>query len=363
MECSWKKNWEETKNNYRRWWNREGLVIGMWGGPKTDRPNETVERLSYVPDQGTEEYYTKVDLRVGKNHHVLANQCFPADIIPVPNTFIGPGSLAMHLGSEPEFRKESVWFHPSIKDVSNPEKLSPFTFDPESKWWKIQEETLKKSVELGRGKYIVGCPDLIENIDILASLRETSTLFMDMVERPDWVVEKVGEINRAFFDAYSRIYDIIQLEDGSSVYEAYMLWGPGKTAKIQCDAAAMFSPAMFRKFVVPAMTEQCEWLDYSMYHLDGREEFCHLEALFEIEALDAIEWTPNAGEPLGGDPKWYDLYRKILDAGKSLQVYLVWANEIVPLLDAIGGKGVYVLAIFNNEAEVETVLKNIEQFR
>ena len=84
--------------------------------------------------------------------------------------------------------------------------------------------------------------------------------------------------------------------------------------------------------------------------------------LLEIEALDAIEWTPNANEPLGGDPKWYDLYRKILAAGKSVQAYLVWGHEIVPLLDAIGGKGVYVLAMFKDRAEVESVLKDVEQF-
>ncbi|MCP4628496.1 MAG: cobalamin-binding protein, partial [bacterium] len=88
--------------------------------------------------------------------------------------------------------------------------------------------------------------------------------------------------------------------------------------------------------VVPSLTEQCEYVDYSMYHLDGKEEFVHLDASLDIDALDAIEWTPNDGEPLGGDPKWFDLYRRILDAGKSVQAYLVWAHEIVPLLDAIG---------------------------
>jgi hypothetical protein len=120
---------------------------------------------------------------------------------------------------------------------------------------------------------------------------------------------------------------------------------------------------MFRKFVLPSLTEQCEWLDYSMYHVDGKEELCHLDALLEIEALDAIEWTPNPDLPLGGDPRWFDLYRRILDAGKSVQAYLVRPSEIVPLLDAVGGKGIYILGIFRDEAEVESVLKDVEQFR
>jgi hypothetical protein len=100
-----------------------------------------------------------------------------------------------------------------------------------------------------------------------------------------------------------------------------------------------------------------------MYHLDGNEQFRHLDALLEIEELDAIEWTPNANLPLGGDPQWYDLYRRILDAGKSVQAYLVWPQEIVPLLDAVGGRGMYILGLFRNQAEVEAVAQEIETYR
>ena len=61
-------------------------------------------------------------------------------------------------------------------------------------------------------------------------------------------------------------------------------------------------------------------------------------------------------------PEWYDLYRKILDAGKSVQAYMICPDEIVPLLDAIGGRGVYVLALFSSDAEVERILKRVEQY-
>ena len=46
-----------------------------------------------------------------------------------------------------------------------------------------------------------------------------------------------------------------------------------------------------------------------------------------------------------------------------MQAYLVWPGEIVPLLDAIGGRGVYVLGLFRNQAEVESVAKEIESYR
>ena len=195
MEPTWKKNWEETKENFCRWWTRQGLVIGQWGGTFTDRPHEEVKKPEMI-EAGSEAFYADVDQRVHRNHYMLSRRSFPADLLPLPNTFIGPGSLAMHVGSTPLFTKDSVWFMPTMETGADPEHFPPLAFNPEDKWWKIQEETLIKSAALGKGKYMVGCPDLVENIDILVSLRDASNLFIDMVERPEWVIQKVDEINR-----------------------------------------------------------------------------------------------------------------------------------------------------------------------
>jgi hypothetical protein len=120
---------------------------------------------------------------------------------------------------------------------------------------------------------------------------------------------------------------------------------------------------MFQQFVVPSLTEQCQWLDNSMYHLDGTQAICHLEALLEIESLDAIEWTPQAGIEGCGNPRWFKMYKKILEAGKSVQVVGVDKNEIIPLLDAIGGKGVYVMTSFSSSDEAEAIMVKVKQYR
>jgi hypothetical protein len=215
-------------------------------------------------------------------------------------------------------------------------------------------------VKRAAGRYLVGCPDLIENVDVLGSLRGMENLCLDMMERPNWVERRIHELNEVWFAAYQRIYDRIRLPDGSSAFGAFCLWGPGKVAKVQCDASAMFSPAMYRQFVLPALQSQCAWLDQSLYHLDGTQAMAHLDALLEIEALEAIEWTPQAGIESGGHPRWYDLYRRILSAGKSVQVVNVTHEEISPLLDAIGTDGVYVLTTFANDADAERLLTRLQ---
>ena len=360
-DCLWKPNWEETKKHFVDWWKHEGLVLGMWGAPPAEQPRTNGPRPAAPATVAAE--YTDTSWRAAKIHDGLSRLAFPADILPLADTNIGPGSLALYLGSEPTFEPDTIWFSDVLRETDEPESLPPLRFDPENRWWKLTEDQLRRCRELAGNDYIVGCPDLVEGLDILATLREPQTLLMDMLERPEWVEEKLREIAAFWFDAYGRIYDIIRLGDGSSAYWAFYLWGPGKTAKVQCDMSAMFSPDMFARFVVPSLTEQCEWLDCSLYHLDGTQAMGHLDHLLGIEALDAIEWTPQAGIETGGSPRWYDLYRRILAAGKSVQVMDVEPEEIIPLLDAVGGKGVSITAKFGSEHEAEEMAARVEPYR
>jgi len=103
-------------------------------------------------------------LRARRNHHGLSEQVFPIDILPISETDIGAGSLALFLGSEPIFSPETVWFEPCIRECPDPEALPPFTFDESNPWWKITETTLKACAHLASGKYLVGFPDLIEQV-------------------------------------------------------------------------------------------------------------------------------------------------------------------------------------------------------
>lgn len=334
----WKENWEETRTHFVDWWNRDGFLVASWDAYLRDEPCEKVRDPG--PFESLEQLYTDAEWRSAKTRWDLSRMAAPLDVLPCASADLGPGSLGTFLGSEPEFAEDTVWYRPFIVD---PETHPPLRFDPESRWWKVHEAILRAHVEASRGHYFVGCPDLIENLDTLAALRDSEKMLFDLIERPAWVKEKLAEINQAFFEAYDRIYEIIRCDDGGAVFSPFCLWAPGKVAKVQCDAAAMISPAMFDEFVVPALREQCEWLDYSMFHLDGTQAIVHLDSLLSIDALDAIEWTPQAGRAGGGSPEWYDLYRRITEAGKSIQAVSVAPGEVIPLLDAVGADGLYML--------------------
>jgi hypothetical protein len=147
------------------------------------------------------------------------------------------------------------------------------------------------------------------------------------------------------------------------VFYPFMLWGSGRVSQLQCDAAAMISEDMFREFVVPGVRRCCDWLDHSLFHVDGPGMLKHVEALCEIESLDAIQFTPGPGVPRGGDPHWWPMYRRVLAAGKSLQA--VWMNprDVRPLLDAIGPKGVYLMVECETANEMELLVGEVSRYR
>ena len=116
---------------------------------------------------------------------------------------------------------------------------------------------------------------------------------------------------------------------------------------------------MFCEFVVPGLLDTCAWLDHSLFHVDGPGMLRHLDALLEIKDLDAIEFTPGPGVPRGGDAEWWPYYQRILEAGKSVQAVWMSPGDVLPLLDAIGREGVYLMVECESAGEIEELERQV----
>ena len=76
-----------------------------------------------------------------------------------------------------------------------------------------------------------------------------------------------------------------------------------------------------------------------------------------------MEWTPDPHVPTGSSAEWYPIYGKILEAGKSVQAIMVEPEEVLSLLDAVGGKGMYIMTTFCDEAHAEYLAKAAGPYR
>lgn len=355
MNNTWKQNWDESRQHYLDWWHGHGLVISMWEHIKKEGPpHEEVD--SPLPVTDWNDYWFNPKRRAGKIHYDLAHSSFKADILPVANTQLGPGSLSAIFGANLEGAEDTIWIKP-VPDFGD-----DIVLDEQNRWWQVHLDLLRECKALAQGKYFVGCPDLVEGLDALIGIKGTETVLMDMVQRPEILEQQLQTINDIYFQVFDSIYDIIQ-EDKEMAFCYFSLWGPGKVTKLQCDVSLMISEKDFRRFALPYLRQQCQRIDYTLYHLDGVGARRHLDSLLEIDELNAIQWTPGVGQPQGGDPCWFDLYKQILRAGKAVMPCWVELDELQPLLDSIGGEGLNILMHFKSERDIDEASKIAERYR
>ena len=351
---TWKLNLEETKKHYIDWWNHKGIVLNMW-----EHFQEGVKPHADIPEpkpyKDLNQRWFDPAWRAEYLDWYVAHSSLMADMLPVANTHLGPGSLAAILGGVFEGGEDTIWIHP------NPHYTDDIVFDPQHPNWLLHKELLKACKAKAQGHYYVGMPDLMEGMDVLAAIKGTDKVLLDTVMQPEVLEHQMQQINDIYFRVFDELYDIIR-EGEEMAFCYFSSWAPGKMSKLQSDISTMISVDDYRRFVQPFIREQCQKIDYTLYHLDGVGAMHHLDALLEIKELNAIQWTPGVGEPQGGSPKWYDLYKKILAGGKSIMACWVTLEELRPLLDNIGGDGVHIEMDFHNEQEVEQALRIVEEY-
>ena len=351
---TWKSNLEETKQRYINWWNHKGIILNMWEHFQ-EGVQPHAEIMPPAPAKDLSQKWFDPQWRAEYLDWYVAHSSLKADILPVANTQLGPGSLAAILGGVFEGGEDTIWIHP------NPDFTDEIVFNPEHPNWILHKELLKACKAKANGHYFVGMPDLMEGLDVLAALKGTDRVLLDTVMQPEILEQQMQQINDIYFKVFDELYDSIR-EGGEMAFCYFSSWAPGKMSKLQSDISTMISQDDYRRFVQPFIREQCQKIDYTLYHLDGVGAMHHLPALLEIEELNAIQWTPGVGEPQGGSPKWYDLYKKILAGGKSVMACWVTLDELKPLLDHIGADGVHLEMDFHNEKEVEQAMRIVEEY-
>jgi len=328
----YKEDADDARDRLSRWWNGEniGRPAMLLYAPRVP-PVETIPPLS--EPKGWVTHYSTRDFayRVYLARRACVSTWYLAEAMPAVSPDLAPNCLALYLGCRGVEQPGTVWCEPCM---DMPERAR-FELDPDNVYWTFTLRLADAQLRDGRGKFLTAFPDLIEGLDTLAAMRGTEPLLTDLIERPDWVQQALGQITERYFDAYDRLYDLIRDERGGSHFWA---WAPGRMAKLQCDFSAMISPAMFAEFMAPVLTRMTERLDFCLYHWDGPGAMCHLDTLLSIPRLPVIQWTPGAGAEGVADRRWWPVYHRILEAGKSIDLHNFPPHALMTFRREFGAK-------------------------
>lgn len=352
-----REDWEKVKKYYEAWWNCEALdKVPLW---------MTVPRQGYqtgeIPTGNAEDRLfdkEKVIQRVERNFQAtfyggLAFPCY------WPN--FGPDVFSAYLGATLKFPtifslsspvSWADWTKPVLKDYSD---LSSLSIREDNFYWRKTKELISYALERFQGNYLVGLTDIHAGIDALAVLRGgPEQLCMDLIENSEGVKKAINLLREAWHEVYEEQYRIIkEHQKGTSAWIG--LWSPGKMYPVQNDLSCLISPAMYKEFFLEELISEIDYLDHSIYHLDGPDSLKHLDLLLDIPRLNAIQWVSGTYEKKESIAKWIPLYRKIQAGRKAIIVYCR-ADEVEFVLENLHPEGLLIAPACSSEEEARDLL-------
>lgn len=380
----YKKNWEQTQEKFKNYWKQQNTgrplmcVIARKpeiepyseGKPVEGGCRDVICQGKYynLPEElkwkDMDDKYLNADRVVARYRQFCETHEFLGESFPNLDVDFGPGSLAAYLGSDIGFKEDTVWFKPCLEDW---EEVPEFRFDPDSKWFQKHLEFVKRCKELVGDDFLIDMPDLMENIDVLASLRGAQDILYDMIDEPEIIEERVKQIEKIYYEYYDRFYDVIKDSQGGNAYTVFQIWGPGRTVKLQCDFSAMMSPTNFRDFILEPLRSQAAKADQVLYHLDGPDAIKHLDAVLEVEGIRALQWTSGDAGPDGTLEDWDVIYDKARAAGKSLWIKVYsgefedWIKNVDRIVQKYGSHSLFLLFPEMSMEQAHTLLSYADE--
>lgn len=287
----------------------------------------------------------------------IANTYWGGEILPFFWPNLGPDVQAACMGAELEFGEETSWSKPVIEDLDH---LPSLEIDLHNLYTRTLLEMTRLSLEVGKGKWITGHTDLHPDADLLAALRGPEQLCIDLATQPEKVRELVDYVRPSFATLYDLQWDLM-LSAGQTLTTSWLpLFAEGRYYIPSNDFSCMISNRDFREFFLPQIVEQTEWLDRSIYHLDGPDALRHLDSLLEIETLDAIQYVWGAGK--GSALDWIPTFQRIQTAGKNQWIPIL-PGELETMMAALGPEGMMFSTWASCVEEAEALIQKVSHWR
>jgi len=347
--------WARAQQRYEAWWEGEMLDRPI---VQVTAPKDPEARGDEPPaDEGAHlDWHTDPGKVIPRLERQVEGTYWGGDAFPLffPVSLNLVAIEAAYLGSPYRLISESgtAWSEPIIDDWEDPPSLA---VDPDNFWWCTTQRLLALAAERSEGRYCVGIPDLQGGGQIAVMLRGTERTALDLFDHPKQVKMLVKAVNEAWLYYFESCFEIIHL-----FMEGYVdwlgVWSEIPAVTVECDFSALISPGMFNEFFLPALEQQIEWIERTIYHLDGPGQLVHLDTLSSLAKLDGIQWVPAKDKM----SDWIPLLQQIQDAGKLLVLGCKpW--EVKHLLTELKPEGVLLSTSCSSVEEAKGLVEDVER--
>jgi len=355
MAFSLKENEEEARGRLRAFWagtslGRPALSVTTDNPEFEDTPWPGAELSPKQRDTSPEWHAWACD-------QALRSTVYLAEAMPSATVCWGGHlvTVAVLAGGDYEHNENSAW----IQEIPDLYERPVPSFDPEQPAARCMAACLRKVAEAVGERGFVNAAVMLDAMTVLSLFREPGRLCMELLERPDDVRRWTDALTAIYIEAYEYFYRLVCDLGYGDTCTWLGIMAEGKMEAVQCDFSVMLSPEMYEQFVLSDLRRVTDYMDFSLYHLDGTCQMRFLDQLASLPKLNGIQWNP---EPLAGSPvKWLDAMRRIRERGLSLFVSCS-VDEAVEITRALGPDGLYFsLPRFKNRADAEEAILTIER--
>ena len=307
------EQWEQVRANYARWWAgaSERPMLYVTTRREPDRVPAKLPYRGLLPQYGLD---VDPEAIVDAHDYLLSSTEFLADAFPHTWLNFGAGVLAAYGGCDLRYDENTAWFFPRQEYAARGLHME---LDPENRWFRRTRDLAHAFAARWRGNVMVGMTDIGGASDVVASFLTGERMLTDLYDNPEEIQRLMWETHALWWFAFREIdQEIRNCNPGYSCWTSIFSETP--YYMLQSDFCYMIGPEMFDTFIKPEIVASCRRMPHAFYHLDGVGELPHLDSLLAIPELQGIQWVQGASK--GGPMQWLDVYRRILDAGKLLQI-------------------------------------------
>jgi len=233
------------------------------------------------------------------------------------------------------------------------EELEGLTLDPSHPWYRRYMAFAEALAAHARGRYPVSHGALFGPCDIMGELRGHTQSILDLLTEPERAQALLWRCAEIFRQITDQLWARLPLWQGGYFDGMYQLWAPGPIVRMQEDASAVYSPALYRRFLQPVDRYLASSYANAFIHLHSTSMFL-LDAFLEIEELRCLQINNDAlGPPLA---QMVPHFRHVQEAGRSLVVRGSFTPDEVRLLrDALDPRGLYLLILVESAKQAEAL--------
>ena len=230
------------------------------------------------------------------------------------------------------------------------DQASRLALDRENPWFRKYVEFGLALVAAAEGRFPVSHSAELGPTDLHALVRGHSQSIMDLVDEPERAAETLFHLADFFCQVQQEFWTQMPLFHGGYFDAQYSLWSPRPIMRLQEDATAVYSPALYRKFVQPVNRALASRFPCSFMHLH------HVDVpagCFQAE-IQCFEINKDALGP--STAAMIPHYRKVQASGKPLLIRGSFgAGEVRLLLDSLDPRGLFLNIMVESLHAVESL--------